>query len=168
MEQEGDNYTNHDLCFWYSHQRIIKGTGGLGGWRMSGDLPSNIHYWERSKYWEEFWRLEENWCHSYSSGKKISKNWCEKLSEEGEDHKKSIRLEMIGWRMWSTGACARNFNLTIRKSKIDLGEWDPVNSLGFYIKTDHLVSVGWPDLVIVSKKKRTCLNVILLARKTTE
>ena len=34
MEHEGDNYTNHDWCFWYSHQRIIKGTGGLevGEW----------------------------------------------------------------------------------------------------------------------------------------
>ena len=23
MEHESDNYTNHDWCFWYSHQRII-------------------------------------------------------------------------------------------------------------------------------------------------
>ena len=30
MEHEGENYTNHDCCFWYSYQRIIKGTGGLG------------------------------------------------------------------------------------------------------------------------------------------
>ena len=40
MEHEGDNCTNHDWCFWYSHQRIIKGTGGLGGWRTSGDHPN--------------------------------------------------------------------------------------------------------------------------------
>ena len=29
-----------DWCFWYSHQRIIKGTGGLGSWRISGDHPN--------------------------------------------------------------------------------------------------------------------------------
>ena len=34
MEHAGDNYISHDCCLWYSHQRIIKGTGGLelGGW----------------------------------------------------------------------------------------------------------------------------------------
>ena len=37
MEHESDNYTNRDWCFWYSHQRIIKGTGGLGGLRTSGN-----------------------------------------------------------------------------------------------------------------------------------
>ena len=40
MEYEGDNYTNRDWCFWYSHQRIIKGTGRLGAWRTSGDHPN--------------------------------------------------------------------------------------------------------------------------------
>ena len=37
MEHEGDNYTNRDWCFWYSHQRIIKGTGGLGNKRTNGN-----------------------------------------------------------------------------------------------------------------------------------
>ena len=36
MEHESDNYTNRDWCFWYSHQLIIKGTGGLGNKRTSG------------------------------------------------------------------------------------------------------------------------------------
>ena len=40
MEHTGDNYTNRDWCFWYSHLRIIKGTGGLGSWRMRGDPPN--------------------------------------------------------------------------------------------------------------------------------
>ena len=40
MEHEGDDYTNRDWCFWYSHQRIIEGSGGLGGWRTSGDHPN--------------------------------------------------------------------------------------------------------------------------------
>ena len=30
IEYEGDNYTYRDWCFWYSHQRIIKGAEGLG------------------------------------------------------------------------------------------------------------------------------------------
>ncbi len=41
MEHEGDNYTNCNWCFWYSQQRIIKGTGGLGSWGTSGDHPNN-------------------------------------------------------------------------------------------------------------------------------
>ena len=40
MEHEGGNYTNCDWCFWYSHQRIIKGTGGFEGRRMGGHHPS--------------------------------------------------------------------------------------------------------------------------------
>ena len=31
---------NRDWSFWYSYQRIIKGTGGLGGWKTSGDHPN--------------------------------------------------------------------------------------------------------------------------------
>ena len=37
-----DNNTKRDLCVWYSHQTVIKGTGGLGIKRMSGDHPN--HY----------------------------------------------------------------------------------------------------------------------------
>ena len=40
IEHEGDSYSNHDWCFWYSHQRIIKGTGGLGNRRTNGDHPN--------------------------------------------------------------------------------------------------------------------------------
>ena len=40
MEHEGDHHANCDWCFWYSHQRIITGTGGLGSTRMSGDHPN--------------------------------------------------------------------------------------------------------------------------------
>ena len=41
------------LALWYSHQRIIKGTGGFGGWRTSGDHPNysiieNGHNTEKS------------------------------------------------------------------------------------------------------------------------
>ncbi len=40
MEHAGDKYTNCNWCFWYSKKRIIKGTGGLGGWKTRGDLPN--------------------------------------------------------------------------------------------------------------------------------
>ena len=40
IEHKVDNYTNRDGCFWYSHQRIIKGTGGLEVWRRSRDYPN--------------------------------------------------------------------------------------------------------------------------------
>ena len=32
-------YTNRDWCFWHCHQRIIKGTEGLGNKRTSRDHP---------------------------------------------------------------------------------------------------------------------------------
>ena len=41
MEHEGDNYANCDWCFWYSDWRNIKGTGGLGSWRLSRDHPND-------------------------------------------------------------------------------------------------------------------------------
>ena len=40
VEHEGDNYTNRDWYFWYSHQKTIKGTRGLGNKRTSGDHPN--------------------------------------------------------------------------------------------------------------------------------
>ena len=40
MEHEGDDYTNGDWCFWYRHQRIIKGSTELEDWRMSGVHPN--------------------------------------------------------------------------------------------------------------------------------
>ena len=42
LEYEGDNYTNRDWCFWYSHQKIIKGTGGLGNDELR--LSKLLHY----------------------------------------------------------------------------------------------------------------------------
>ena len=40
MEHEGDDYTNRDWCLWYSHKKIIKGTGRLGCWRTRGDYTN--------------------------------------------------------------------------------------------------------------------------------
>ena len=41
MEHEGGNYTNCDWRFWHGSKRIIKGTGGFGSWRQSGDYLCN-------------------------------------------------------------------------------------------------------------------------------
>ena len=40
MEHGGGNRTNCDWCSWYSHRRIMKGTGGFGNKRMSGNHPN--------------------------------------------------------------------------------------------------------------------------------
>ena len=40
MEQEGNNYTNCDRCFWHSNLRIVKGTGGVGSWQTSVDIQT--------------------------------------------------------------------------------------------------------------------------------
>ena len=38
--EHGDDNTNRDWYFLYSHQRIIKGAGRLGGWRTCGVHPN--------------------------------------------------------------------------------------------------------------------------------
>ena len=40
VEHKSNVYTNYNWCFWYSHRRIIKGTGGLGNKRTSRDHPN--------------------------------------------------------------------------------------------------------------------------------
>ena len=40
MEHESDVYTNCNWCYWYSHQRIVTGTGGLRNNRTSWDYPN--------------------------------------------------------------------------------------------------------------------------------
>ena len=52
MEHESYNYTNRDWCFWYSNQRIIKGTGRLGDQRTRGDHP-NYYIIENSQNTEK-------------------------------------------------------------------------------------------------------------------
>ena len=40
VEHESDVYTNCNWCSWYSHQRIIKGTGEFGNKRTNEDHPN--------------------------------------------------------------------------------------------------------------------------------
>ena len=40
MDHEADDYTNCDWWIQHSSLMTIKGTGGLGGWRKSGDHPN--------------------------------------------------------------------------------------------------------------------------------
>ncbi len=37
---QSDDYTNRDWCFRDGNEITIKGTGGLGSWRTSGDHPN--------------------------------------------------------------------------------------------------------------------------------
>ena len=76
----GDGDTNYNWCTWYSHQRISKGTGGLGNKRTCGNIP---HCWDRPEYWEESWRLEEACCHS-NFNDKPSLNACVKNSKRSK------------------------------------------------------------------------------------
>ena len=39
VEHESESDTNCNWCSWYSHRRIIKGTGGRGNKTTSGDHP---------------------------------------------------------------------------------------------------------------------------------
>ena len=73
VEHEGDNNTNHDWCFWYSHRRINKVTGGVENKRTSGRPSKLLHYWEWPEYWEKSWRLKETCFHSVS-GERPSAN----------------------------------------------------------------------------------------------
>ena len=40
VEHESNGYTNYNWFSWFSHRRIIKGTGGLRNKRTSGDHPN--------------------------------------------------------------------------------------------------------------------------------
>ena len=51
MEHERDNYTNRDF-FLYNHQRIVKGTGGLGNKRTSG-YHTNYYNIENGQHTEK-------------------------------------------------------------------------------------------------------------------
>ena len=65
MEYESGNNIKCDWWFLYSHQRIIKVSGGLGYKRTSED-HRNYYIIENGHYWEVSWRLEETCCHSNS------------------------------------------------------------------------------------------------------
>ena len=40
VAHESENYTNREWYFWYSHGRIIKGTGEIGNRSTSGDYQN--------------------------------------------------------------------------------------------------------------------------------
>ena len=92
------------------------------------------------------------------------------ISEYSKLVQKSRRLDTTGWARWSTGNCARNLNLTMRKNGICTTQ-NPSCKMrhkifrDFEIQADHLISARQPDLVIVNKKTRTCwiVNFVVLA-----
>ena len=61
-EHESVVYTNCNWCSWYSHQRINKGTVGLGNKRTSGN-PRNYCIIEIDQNTEESRRFAETCCH---------------------------------------------------------------------------------------------------------
>ena len=70
---------------------------------------------------------------------------------------------MVGSAKWSTGRCARNWNLTIHTNKWYMLNQAPVLENNthkllwdFDIHSDHLISDRRPHLIIIKKKTRTC------------
>ena len=93
------------------------------------------------------------------------------ISEFSKLAQKSIRLDTIEWARWSTGNCARNWNLIIRINGIYTNQ-NPsqkmrrTNSTGILrYQTDHLILARRPDLIIIIIIiiiiKRTCRIVDL-------
>ena len=85
MEHEGDYYTNRDWCFWYSHQSIIKETGGFGNKWTSGVYPNynifqNGHNTDKSP---GNVKTLVAYCHSHSSVR-LSANADLKNSQRGK------------------------------------------------------------------------------------
>ena len=132
VEYESDGYTNCNWCSWYSHQMIGTRLEELGNNGMGGDSKLQ-HCWDRPKYWEVSWRLEDACCHSNSWGK-LSTN-ADVKNSQGENNYCNTNK----WYMHSTESILEN-----EKQKF---LWD------FEIQTNHLISAGWPDLVIINKKK---------------
>ena len=78
---KGDNYTNLDWCFWYCHQRIIKGAGGFGDWMTNVDYL-NCRILENDQNTE---KMQETWRDLLSLKLQlmvISYNWCGKTPKE--------------------------------------------------------------------------------------
>ena len=78
MEHESDEFTNCDWCFWHSNKRIIKGCGGFGSWRTSGDHPNDSNT-EDSQNTEKSPRNLRRLAVTQIQWKTISWRWCEKL-----------------------------------------------------------------------------------------
>ena len=79
---------------------------------------------------------------------------CSKLAQN------ELRLGTTGWKRWSSGNCARNWNLT----KLTNGIYSKQNEAhkiikDFEIETNHLIPARRPDRVLIKKKKGTC-NIV--------
>ena len=154
MEHEGDNYTNRDWCFWYSYQRIIKGTERRGRWRPSGNHP-NDSIIENGQKTEKSPRDLRRFALTQTTVKKKSANADVKNSKGiNKNNTKSIRLKTARWARLSTWNCARKLRLTIQTNGICTTQnlsgrmrhklqWD------FMIQKDHLISARRPELVII-------------------
>ena len=87
---------------------------------------------------------------------------------------------MTGWERWSTGNCARNWNLTIRinsisQSSIYPGKWD--TKTRFYnnqqkkrgnLQNCGLYYSGWPQSKMESEKKDKYFDLARELKKTVE
>ena len=116
------------------------------------------HYWKRTEYWEESWRLEKICCRSISSERpsvyadaKSSNN----NNNNNDDNNKEVNNDNNKWYMHNPVPVLENDTHKVL--------WD------FDIHRDHLISARRPDLIITNKKKREFAKLsTLLSRRTTE
>ena len=95
-------------------------------------------YRDRSKYWEESWRLKRTCCHSISLEKPSANAGMKNLKRTNNYNDNNTTK----WYMHKPESIQDNETHKIL--------WD------FEIQTDYLIPARRPDLVIIRKKKRTC------------
>ena len=176
MEHKSYIYTNYEWCFCYSHQRIIKGTGWLGGRRTNGDHP-NYSIIENGQNNNKNFGDLRRFAITQTSVKdhQLMRMWktvkcrrcgdrdetinhiiseCSKLAQRENKARRDWVGKVIHWEM-------------SKKSKFDhTNKWymhNPAPVLenaahkllwDFNIQTDHLIPARRQDLIIISKKKK--------------
>ena len=142
VKHESYNYTNCHWCFWYSHQRIIKGTRGLRNKEDEWRPPKLLYHWERPEYREETWKLEGTYCYLNPSERPSTND--DMKNFQGINNNNMLKPASV----------LENYTHTLL--------WD------LDIRTDHLISTRGPDLIITMKKREFAKLSALLSRLTAE
>ena len=119
------------MVFWYSHQRIIKGTERLGNKRTSGDHPNYCII-----------EIGQNTEESPEDQRRLAVN---------QTPEKNHQLTLV----WKTRKGIAHTNKWYMHNPAPVLENDTHKLLwDFNIQTDHLIPARRPDLIIIKKKKK--------------
>ena len=177
IEHEGDNYTNGYWYSWYSHQRIVKGTGGLENKRTIRDHP-NYNIVEIGQNTEKNPRdlrrlvvtrtsVKDHQLTLISTGRLCGDrdetinhiiSECCKLSLKEYKARHDCVGKVIYWEM-----CKKfkfdHANKGYMHNPAPVLENDTHKHLwDFYIQTDHLISARRPELIIINRNKKENLQ----------